>query len=73
MLETIKFLLQYCIKFLASLFSINIGFTTLGNLFCIVYILFPILLSVINSLKHQIISEADKDFDTLKSKRRSKK
>lgn len=75
MLETIKFLLQLASQLIAKLFTIDIGFTSLGILLCIVYILLPIMLAIVNSLKHQIVSEIDDTYEIRRRKdeRRSKK
>lgn len=75
MLDTIKFLLQLTVQFTAKLFTINVGFTSLGVLLCIIYILLPVMLAIINSLKHQIISDITDEYITnrRKEERRSKK
>lgn len=57
MIEVIKFLLSLVIQFITKLFSINIGPMSLGTLFSIVYILFPIILVITTMLKHQIVSD----------------
>lgn len=71
MLDILKFLLDFTIKFISKLFTINVGFTSLGVVFCIVNILLPIMLVLINSLKHQIVSSVNDDFENYS--RRSKK
>ena len=63
MLECLKFLLNLVIKFVSSLFRVNVGFTSLGVVFCIVYILFPILLAIVNFLKTTFIEELDERYD----------
>lgn len=75
MLETIKFLLQLALQLAAKLFTINVGFTSLGVLLCTVYILFPVMLAIINSLKQQIVSDISDEYvaSRRKDERRSKK
>lgn len=63
MLECLKFLLNLVIKFLSSLFRVNVGFTNLGVVFCIVYILFPIMLAIVNFIKTTFVEELDERYD----------
>lgn len=73
MLDCLKFLLSLVAKFIAKLFTINVGFTSLGVVFAIVYILLPIILVIANSLKHQMVSDFTSDIYSSDKKRRSKK
>ena len=63
MLECLKFLLNLVIQFIGSLFKVNVGFTSLGVVFCIVYILFPIMLAIVNFIKTTFVEELDENYD----------
>lgn len=63
MLECLKFLLSLVLKFVSALFKVNVGFTSLGVVFCIVFILFPIILAVVNFIKTSFIQELDERYD----------
>lgn len=63
MLDCLKFLLNLVIKFVSSLFKVNVGFTSLGVVFCIVYILFPIMLAIVNFIKTTFVQELDERYD----------
>lgn len=63
MLDCLKFLLNLVIKFISVLFRVNVGFTSLGVVFCIVFILFPILLAIVNFIKTSFIQELDDRYD----------
>ena len=53
MFECIKFIFKIMTDFLKMLFTINIGNNmTLGMLMCIIFIFFPVVLSLVNFLKH---------------------
>ena len=72
MLEVIKFLFEYTLKFLSMLFTIDVGNgITLGVMMCVVFIFLPIVLVVVNAIKTTIIDELDERYDN--SKRISRK
>lgn len=51
MFDVIKFIFQIIAKFINMLFTINIGFTSLGTFMCIIVFVFPIILFIINMFK----------------------
>lgn len=57
MLDTLKFIFNCIIDFISMLFTIDVGFTNLGTLMCIVYIFLPVMLIIINFLKNQFLEE----------------
>ena len=63
MLECLKFIFNCILEFLAMLFTIDVGFTNLGVLMCIVYIFLPIVLFIINFIKVQLVEEFDEHYD----------
>lgn len=63
MLEVFKFILKCVLDFLSMLFSIDVGFTNLGVVMCICYILFPMILVLVNFLKSSVIEELDQRYD----------
>lgn len=63
MLEALKFVFGLIIQFIKMLFTIDVGFTNLGTLMCIVYIFLPVILTIINFLKKQLIDELDDSYD----------
>ena len=63
MLEVLKFILKCVIQFVSMLFKIDVGFTNLGVVMCICYILFPMLLVIVNYLKTSVIEELDEKYD----------
>lgn len=63
MLEVLKFILKCVIQFVSMLFKIDVGFTNLGVVMCICYILFPMLLVIVNYLKASVIEELDEKYD----------
>ena len=63
MLDVLKFILKCVIDFMAMLFTIDLGFTNLGALMCIVYIFLPTMLFVVNFLRKQFIDELDDYYD----------
>ena len=72
MLEVIKFLFEYTLKFLSMLFTIDVGNgITLGVMMCVVFIFLPIVLVVVNAIKTTMIDELDERYDN--SKRISRK
>ena len=46
------------------LFTIDLGFTNLGALMCIVYIFLPVVLFIISFVKNQFVEEFDDYYDT---------
>lgn len=52
MLECLKFIFKLVIQFLEMLFEVDVGFTSLGTMMCITFIFLPIILSLVNFLKH---------------------
>ena len=68
MIEVLKFLLEYTVKFISMLFTIDVGHgINLGTMMCIVFIFFPIVLLVVNSLKLIIVDELDERYDSRKN------
>ena len=63
MLEVLKFIFKCVLDFIKMLFSIDLGFTNLGTLMCIVYIFLPVVLIIVNFLKVQLIDEIDDAYD----------
>lgn len=51
MLDVLKFIFRCIAQIITMLFSVDLGFTSLGTLMCIIFIFFPILLLFINMLK----------------------
>ena len=64
MLEVLKFLFSYTLKFISMLFTIDVGFTNLGTLMCIVYIFLPLILIIVNFFKKQFVEEFDDYYDS---------
>lgn len=54
MLDTLKFIFRMLVQFISMLFEIDLGFTNLGALLCIIVFFFPLLLSIINILKYKV-------------------
>lgn len=52
MLEVFKFIFRCIAQFISMLFSVDLGFMSLGMLMCIVFIILPLFLSIINFLKY---------------------
>lgn len=63
MLEVLRFIFHCVLDFIKMLFTIDVGFTNLGIVMCIVYIFLPIVLVIVNFLKVQIIDELDEAYD----------
>ena len=64
MIDVIKFLFEYTIKFLSMLFTIDVGNgINLGTMMCIVFIFLPTVLFVVNFLKASLIDELDDRYD----------
>lgn len=51
MLDVLKFIFRCIAQIITMLFNIDLGFTSLGTLMCIIFIFFPTLLLFINMLK----------------------
>lgn len=51
MLEVLRLILKTIADFIAMLFTIDLGFASLGSLLCIIAFFFPLVLFVINFLK----------------------
>lgn len=74
MLDILKFLFTYIIEFVKILFNVDIGFTSLGVVFCIVYILLPIMIMIISFAKQEAITLVAKEYyDDEKKKGRKRK
>lgn len=70
MIDVLKFLLEYTVKFISMLFTIDVGNgINLGTMMCIVFIFFPIVLLVVNSLKLMIVDELDERYDSRRDKK----
>ena len=63
MLDVLKFIFSQILEFIKMLFSIDVGFTNLGALMCIVYIFLPSVLIIVNFFKRQFIDEFDDWYD----------
>lgn len=63
MLECLKFILKCVVDFITMLFRIDVGFTNLGVVMCICYILLPVLLLIVNYLKSNLLDELDEEYD----------
>lgn len=63
MLECLKFILKCVNDLISMLFRIDVGFTNLGVVMCICYILLPMLLFIVNFLKSSFLSELDETYD----------
>ena len=63
MLDVLKFIFKCILDFIKMLFTIDVGFTNLGVLMCIVYIFLPVVLIIVNFLKVQLIDEFDDAYD----------
>lgn len=51
MLDVLKFIFKLIAQFITMLFEIDLGFTSLGGLMCILAFFLPMLLIVVNMLK----------------------
>ena len=54
MLDVIKFIFRSIAQFISMLFEIDLGFTSLGGLMCIITFFFPIVLLFVNILKYKM-------------------
>jgi len=68
MLDTLKFIFNCVLEFISMLFTIDVGFTNLGALMCIVYIFLPVVLFIINFIKKQLVEEFDDYYDNRNQK-----
>lgn len=59
MFEVLKFYIKCITDFMAMLFTIDVGFTSLGMLMCICFIFFPTVLAFIHIIKFVVIDELD--------------
>lgn len=74
MLECIKFLLQQAINFIKVLFRLDVGGFNIGTMFCIVFILFPLMLSIVTFIKTTFVQEMADDYrDTERLQKRKRK
>lgn len=62
MLECIELLFKFAVALVAKLFTIDVGFTNLGTVFCIVYILLPVIVMIVSSAKHESITLVAKEY-----------
>lgn len=62
MLDVFKFIFKCIAQMISMLFTIDLGFMSLGMLMCVVFIFLPLFLSFINFLKY-----LGDDFDFLDS------
>lgn len=69
MLQVFRFIFNYVVEFISMLFTIDVGFTNLGTLMCIIYILLPVMLIIVNFVKVQLVEELD-DYYDYRSKRK---
>lgn len=63
MFEVLKFIIRCIGQFLAMLFTIDVGFTSLGMVMCICFIFFPIVLTFVYSIKSVLVDELDERYD----------
>ena len=68
MLECLKFILNCVIEFLSMLFTIDVGFTNLGALMCIIFIFLPTILFIVNFIKSLVFGEFDELYDESRSR-----
>ncbi len=54
MLDVIKFIFKCVAQLISMLFKIDLGFTSLGGLMCIITFFFPLVLGIINILKFKM-------------------
>lgn len=54
MLDVIRFILRFVADFISMLFTIDLGFTSLGVLLCIIVFFFPLVLFIINLVKYKV-------------------
>lgn len=72
MFECIKFIFKIITDFLKMLFTIDVGNNmSLGMLLCIVFFVFPMILSLVNFLKYSGGDIDFSDFRKSKSKKES--
>lgn len=72
MFECIKFIFKIIADFLSMLFTIDIGNNmSLGMLLCIIFFVFPMVLSLVNLFRHPDDFELFEMFSKKKSKKES--
>ena len=54
MLEVLKFIFRCIARLLSMLFNIDLVFSNLGVLLCVIVFFFPLVLGVINILKYKV-------------------
>lgn len=54
MLDVLSFIFKIIAKFISMLFTIDLGFTSLGVFICIITFVFPIILAIINIFKFKM-------------------
>lgn len=65
MLQVIRFILSSIIDFMKMLFSVNVdNGLSLGTLFCICFILLPIVLRIVNFIRQDAIDELNSKYDS---------
>lgn len=70
MFECIRFLFKVIAEFLSMLFTIDIGNNmSLGMLLCIIFFVFPMVLSLVNLFRHSDDFELFEVFSKKKSKK----
>lgn len=63
MLECLAFILGLIIDFIKMLFTIDVGFTSLGTVMCVTFIFLPMVLTVVNFIKVTLVEEIDDRVD----------
>lgn len=63
MFDVLKFIFKCVIEFISMLFTIDVGFTNLGALMCIVNIFLPMVLFIIQFIKGELLDEFDERYD----------
>lgn len=54
MLDVLLFIFKTIAKFINMLFTIDLGFTSLGVFMCVITFVFPIILAIINMFKFKM-------------------
>lgn len=64
MIDVLKFIFEYTLKFISMLFTIDVGDgINLGTMMCVVFIFLPTVLFVVNFLKSSFLDELDDRYD----------
>lgn len=66
MLEVLKFYIKCIIDFISMLFTIDVGFTSLGMVMCICFIFFPTVIVFVRIIKVVVLDELDDRYDFYK-------